>query len=60
MCIEGLSRVDIEGIIKRGRISGVGRKGERAVARMETDKLAERMILRYRDIQRKKDDREKD
>lgn len=24
------------------------------------DKLAERMILRYRDIQRKKDDREKD
>lgn len=30
------------------------------MATMETDKLTERMILRYRDIQRKKDDREKD
>lgn len=60
MYIERLSRVDIEAIIKRGRTGGVGRKGERAVARMETDKPAERLILRYRDIRRKKDDREKD
>lgn len=27
MCIKRLSRVDIEGVIKRGRIGGVGRKG---------------------------------